>query len=223
MKNISIHHAYCIIGDASLILSDLFKIVYHQFGATSLQNPDFIHRKFETLTIDDSRALIELHTTKPFSATIPRIFIIEMYGATREAQNALLKILEEPEPGNYFFIIIPSVEILLPTLRSRLSILDIRLDSTSTKSTLNDAESFIRKSLKERIEYVDALASGISEEKVAKHEAVSFLNNLEEALHKKGPIASQRKIFEAIALSRTFLGDRAPSIKMLLEYVALSI
>ncbi len=37
-----------------------------------------------------------------------------------EAQNALLKILEEPPRNILFIIIVPSISVLLPTIRSRL-------------------------------------------------------------------------------------------------------
>ena len=42
-----------------------------------------------------------------------------------ESSNALLKTLEEPGEKIHFFIIVSSVETIMPTLRSRLTIIDI--------------------------------------------------------------------------------------------------
>jgi hypothetical protein len=202
-------------------------------SVSSSANLDFFHQTFEILTIDDSRKVQEIHASKPFSADIPRIFIIEMYGATREAQNALLKIIEEPQPGNFFFFVIPSIDILLPTVRSRVQIMEIARGVTDSFGTVGT--DFITMPLGKRIAFVDALAADVADEKKAKHEAVSFLNAVERALHDLSGISTgtpavsagmsrdTREAFAAIARARDYANDRAPSLKMLLEYVALSL
>ena len=53
-----------------------------------------------------------------------RIFIIRSaHLMTTEAQNALLKILEEPPAGVYFFLLCDNSSLLLPTVRSRAPVL----------------------------------------------------------------------------------------------------
>ncbi len=53
-----------------------------------------------------------------------RIFIIrQAHLMTPEAQNALLKILEEPPKGVYFFLLCENASVLLPTVRSRAPVL----------------------------------------------------------------------------------------------------
>ncbi len=53
-----------------------------------------------------------------------RIFIIRQAQAmTAEAQNALLKILEEPPKNVYFFLLCENASLLLPTVRSRAPVL----------------------------------------------------------------------------------------------------
>ncbi len=232
-QSIKNHHAYAIEGGAGKV-SVLKKNIADIFGFSILpSNPDFFHEKFETLTIEDSRRIREIHSSKAFSADSPRIFIIEMYGATREAQNALLKIIEEPQPGNYFFFVVPSVSILLPTVLSRLQIMDVgglpAVENFATDATENHATNFIRMPLAKKIAFVDELAASISDDKVPKHEAVAFLNGLEKTLYdswkkdRTAGVVSARKQFETIARARDYINDRAPSVKMLLEYVALSL
>ena len=193
-------------------------------------NPDFYHKKFELFTIDDSREIKAIHGSKPFSSESPRVFVIEIHAITREAQNALLKIFEEPASNNFFFLMVPSFDILLPTLRSRLYILDIETDQKNSSQNTSD---FLSLSLKEKIAFVDKLAESISDEKQAKHEAIEFLNTIERELYEKmkdskktggaSDLAHAAKKFEAISTAKNYLNDRAPSVKMLLEYVALSV
>ncbi len=53
-----------------------------------------------------------------------RVFIIrQSQTMTPEAQNALLKILEEPPKNVYFFLLCDNASILLPTVRSRAPVL----------------------------------------------------------------------------------------------------
>ena len=47
-----------------------------------------------------------------------------------------MKTLEEPNEKNHFFIIVSSVENVMPTLRSRLTVIDLRLGSSASKSDL---------------------------------------------------------------------------------------
>lgn len=223
---INLHHAYGILGNRN---SKLPLFLAKKLKISIAGNPDFFHERFETLTIDDSRRIKEFAVSRKFAADSPRIFLLEFFNATREAENALLKLLEEPEPGNHFFLVIPSVDVLLPTLRSRLLLLDIKdiLSDGGDESIKNnkDIEDFLNGSLKEKIAFVDALSSDISDGKKAKHDGFDFLNNLESFLHEKNPeksLVENNKTFNAIALARTYMNDRSSSLKMLLEYVALN-
>lgn len=236
-SDIRANHAYVVSGVSEKIVLELKKHIAETLDVSFIANPDFFHGKFETLTIDDSRKIQEIHSSKPFSSDMPRIFIVEIYGTTREAQNALLKIIEEPQPGNYFFFVVPLANILLPTILSRVQMLDIEADVNGNAETNagagRDADAFILMSLSEKIAYVDGIAADISDEKKAKHEAIAFLNSVEKKLYDawvknrsdKNALKFDvsRKQFETIARARDYVNDRAPSVKMLLEYVALSL
>jgi hypothetical protein len=171
-----------------------------------------------------------------------KIFIIETNSITPEAQNALLKVFEEPQANAHFFVIIPSAEILLPTLRSRMMILrhtagqngntnDTRashdMQTGATGGFAKSAEAFIKMPLKDRIKFADDLAADISDEKKTKQDAMHFLSGLEVVLalsFKKN--TEQKKLsskLEAVIRTRDYMQDRSPSIKQLLEYVALSV
>lgn len=160
-----------------------------------------------------------------------KFFIISANSFTTEAQNALLKVFEEPAPGVHFFIITPSASRLLPTLHSRLEHFDLRRDSTpgvdrsakwrrgSLRESNQRAAEFLKSPKDKRLEFVKEL----SEEKA---EALSFLDDLECCLQKKTNPARLRcgadyKCFEEIWRCRNYMNQRGASIKMLLEHLAL--
>lgn len=76
------------------------------------------------IKIEEIRAMINQSGFKPFQASA-KVFILDPAEAMNEtAQNALLKTLEEPEPGTYFILICHALEKLLPTVKSRAQILN---------------------------------------------------------------------------------------------------
>ena len=211
LKDLS-HHAYLFIGAK---VHEIIEFLEHHHGIKSKANPDFSHQTFETFTIDDSRALKELHASKSFSADSKRIFIIEFFNITPEAQNALLKIFEEPHENTHFFLIAPSAHILLPTLRSRL----FHVEGEASELDTTEAKKFLKLSPKDKITYVDGIAEDVSDEKATKADVERFLSELETELHAQGEYEKLKAVLKA----RDYLGDRSSSVKQLLEYVALSI
>ncbi|MEK7213923.1 MAG: hypothetical protein AAB637_02305 [Patescibacteria group bacterium] len=214
------HHAYFIhaFKDSVQKLKDFLKKEFH---IEHSKNPDFYHEKFETLGIDESRRIKENHLSKSFTEGSKRIFIIEASGITHEAQNSLLKIFEEPNEDSHFFLIMPSSEILLPTLRSRLFIIKSNEENQGIQA-IKDAENFLRLSKKDRIDFVDEMAKKISDEKANKSDAQEFLTALEIVSYKKNGLKNKEAL-EAILKARDYMSDRSPSIKQLLEFVALSL
>ncbi|PAF48982.1 hypothetical protein BKH43_07500 [Helicobacter sp. 13S00401-1] len=77
----------------------------------------------EELKIDDAHAIIE----EAYIATSQTKYIaIFAYSFNIYAQNALLKILEEPPANVIFLIFTTSRSALLNTVRSRMQVLDLR-------------------------------------------------------------------------------------------------
>ena len=254
------HHAYGIVGTGFVRL-DIIYFLEREYGVIARGNPDLFVQKYEVLTIDDARRLKELHATRPFSSKSNqeingengvkdddsrgagrKFFILEIDSITNEAQNALLKIFEEPNDYAHFFLVIPSEELLLPTLRSRLFMVRKRRFSEIVHgSTLVPGEnsykgypctedvkinknlvSFLSSGKAERIAFVDKLATDISDDKKPKSAALDFCADLSRHLRADG-IEKNAAALAAIAKTESYLRDRAPSIKQLLEYVALSV
>ncbi len=214
------HHAYFIHAFKDSV-DKLKNHLKEKFGISHVQNPDFYHEKFETLGIDESRRIKANHLTKGFVEGSKRIFIIEASGITHEAQNSLLKIFEEPNKDSHFFLIMPSPEILLPTLRSRLLIIKQGEDQEKS-AVFEKVEKFLKLSKKDKVAFVDEIAKDISDEKANKSDAQAFLAALELAVYNKDGLKNTAGL-KAILKARDYMNDRSPSIKQLLEYVALSL
>jgi DNA polymerase-3 subunit delta' len=72
-----------------------------------------------TIKIDQIRDAIERTAYRPFEGR-RRVVIVDGAEAVNvEAQNALLKTLEEPPPASTFVLVTSKPDVLLPTVRSR--------------------------------------------------------------------------------------------------------
>ena len=108
----------------------------------------------------------------------------------------------------------PSMHALLPTVRSRLS----HHTHEHTHATEDDeAETFIKATPKERIDFFQPFIKNKDREG-----ARLFLNTLEAHCYKNG-VQSNRKILSEILYVRNYINDKASSIKMLLEHLAVSV
>lgn len=228
-----LHHAYCLEGKREDILKDLREFLEEVLKFDVKGNPDFYSGDFDTLGIDDGRSINEMQSRRAISSP-RRIFIIAVNFITRETQNSLLKMFEEPAGGAVFFLVIPSSNILLPTLRSRVMIVDMNrsAESDETKKSeksenIFDANKFIKSRIAERLVMVKKIADKISDEEASKSIAIEFLNHVEkELLNESETKESKIKnlfIFEEIERCRNYAGDRSPSIKIFLEHIAMVI
>lgn len=226
----NLHHAYLIVGDSVSSLDKLFSFLPN-IGVVVSGNPDVTHTQYDTLTIDIAREITEAVQKKDFGSN-KKIFIIETNIITEEAQNALLKVFEEPTEGTHIFILMPQ-DIILPTLRSRMQIL--KQESLKNKKF----ESILEKSIEERLALVKEITDGISESKSSngsivrsdevgfreektKQDAITFLNQIELMLYIKG-IKKESERLGLCQLTRLALYNRGAPIKMILENLMLGL
>ena len=221
------HHAYGIAGSAEDMLPELLRVLEADHKVRIKGNPDFLLEQYETMGIDKAHALKGYAERKAVSGG-EKVFVVFARGITREAQNALLKIFEEPPASTHFFLIIPSFALLLPTLRSRLAVLalhptgesgDIKNATEFLACTVPARLSLVQNRLKE-LEQGKKKQGGSSELLLEKTRRLAFLNSLERTLAKQDHIAvspALREVLESKKDSR----DRAQSFKLLLEHLAL--
>jgi hypothetical protein len=229
------HHANLLIGTIAT-RDQLISILESDHKIIIQGNPDFFIRNYETFTIDDARDIRSLHNSRPLLDTDDRnpgagkkFFVLTMNGITVEAQNAMLKLLEEPAEYAYFFLIIPSAHLLIPTVKSRMSVISDTYKSSDTE-ILTEAKIFLKANQTKRLEIVkklvDTIAKDISPDKPGrktKQDAIDLVNAIQEVVYKEKGAKEGKLALEAVEIARNYLNDRAPSVKMLLEYVALNV
>lgn len=104
----------------------------------------FYAKKGESLGIDAARRLKEFLWQKPVKSRRKTAVIVDGDSLTPEAQNALLKISEDPPPSAQIFVILKNEENLLPTLRSRFSKIYLAEEASSKKTGNNIPEEIMR-------------------------------------------------------------------------------
>src|SRR3989344_2870720 len=95
-----IYHANIILGQENST-DFLFNILEKNLDFKTQGNPDFLLMEVESFGIDDARSLGKWAIGKALLGEI-KVCFIKTKSITPEAQNALLKILEEPTLGTYF-------------------------------------------------------------------------------------------------------------------------
>lgn len=142
-----ISHAYIINGERSTgkeFIAKIFaKTLQCEKGGTeacgechsckqaqSDNQPDIIyisHEKPNTISVEDIRAQINNDIViKPYSSPRKVYIMNEGEKMTAQAQNALLKTLEEPPEYAVILILTTNVEALLPTVLSRCVVLNMK-------------------------------------------------------------------------------------------------
>lgn len=226
-----LHHAYLIEGDRQVVIDELV-VILSEMGIVASGNPDFHLYQHDAFLLDDAHQLRSEQSMHAASGS-QKIFIVTFNTMLSEAQNALLKTLEEPTDGTHFFFITRTGEILFPAVRSRMQIVSHQSPATSHQS--EDGEKFICATIPERLKMVERYTKAKADEKgEAKEAARIFLESLETALYRRIPnsLSNDRDVgisekntsaLENVILAKRYLSDRAPSLKLLLEHLALTV
>ncbi len=243
LENNNNHHAYLIEGEHEKVVPEIFEFV-ESLGIKVLNNPDVCHLVIDNFKIDDAFSVRDMAYQSGFSlshsftgeAENKKIFIICANNFTLDAEQALLKLFEDPVPNTLFYIIIPDVNVLLKTVVSRFHFISARSDLAE-----GEAEKFIKMSLQNRINFIKELLAeeeaptkvGVlieigkeSQRDSSRSKAISFLNSLECVLHNKISRTTLHMgitYFKHFFKIREFLRQPGSSVKSLMESVALVV
>jgi len=200
-----LHHAY-LIEDFEQAVGSLQQILQ------GIQNKTEVYtRVFDTFGIDDSRELVSLAAMRSLGT---QVFIYQLHSCTREAQNALLKLFEEPPSNTHFFLCVSGVQNLLPTLRSRAWVIE-RVGDLGAK---NLGKEFLRANAAERL----ALVAPFLKEKDSSA-IEQLLCDLEQRLYQANDLSAYRSSLQHIMNVRKAIRDRGASLKILTESVVASV
>ncbi len=117
-----------------LVCSDIEKAYEHvQEEYANFRICSFLNEKDDFL-LDDAKKVVK----EAYIAEVkPKILVLGAKGYRVEAQNSLLKILEEPPRNIVFILIAPTKTVFLPTIRSRMGLQELKIEKEIVHSGLN--------------------------------------------------------------------------------------
>lgn len=174
-------------------------------------SPDLFILEDEKIGIAQIKQLIKHLSTKPFGKTAKSVIILNGNNISPDAQNALLKTLEEP-PGESIIIIgVDSETKLLPTVLSRCLVLNHKPSAISHKPEF-DLDQILNATIEERFDLI---------EKTADKE--KFLNDLTESYRQKILKGEGSSGFLEELLQAQIWKESNVNIRTILEYLMLKL
>lgn len=200
---------------AKLLISSSVRQIKEEVGkilSLPANHPDVLYfAAGEKMGIAEARKIKQHFSLKPYSA-ISRVVIMEDASSmTHEAQNALLKTLEEPPEEAMLILGAPSDANLLPTVLSRCEIIRLPSPTNPVPSShfSEDIEKLLNASIEERFEYIAKLK-----------DKKEFLNSLTSYFHQKLP---ENLEFTKELLQAEEWTKQNVNIRGILEYLMLKM
>lgn len=211
-SELPIHHAVLVTyGERAKYADSLW-------NELSSQSP--AHRYFNqtVLDIETARAIISW-AQSPYHGE--RVALISFHTAGLPAQNAMLKVLEEPKEGTRFILVTTHKKNLIDTVLSRVRYVEGSQESRVKSQERIHAKEFLSTphGARMKVSSVVDLLARVDEEGRKDREAVKgFILELAESL--KEYRADQRFIIETLECA-SYASDPSASGKALLEYLSL--
>ena len=169
--------------------------------------------------IDDARALRSWQELMP-EAGKRKIHIVYADFITEQAENALLKTLEEPTANTHIIFAIPKPEVLLPTLLSRVRVV---MPNAKEGSSL-EAKKFLALGRGDRLAHIAKLVEKSDDDEAAaevRERTLSLMDSLERFF--ASDMQKNREKLELILRFKKYLYIPGASSRMILETLAVSI
>lgn len=210
--------SYLVKGEKENIIPEIFNVIEKEWGITAQGNPNIL--KIDShMGVDEARQVQEFASLSPFGDDALKVILLSAERVTREAQNVLLKLTEEPNKSLRIFIIVPKDVELLPTLLSRLEDISFAFENSGA-TPKTEAGNFLYMGLKERFKLAEKIAKDEDETALD-----TFLRDLEKKIFKqKFPDTSIReKALSAISFAKTAAGTQGRPKRMILETLSISL
>lgn len=176
------------------------------------QGADVEHFVVDNLGVEVARSLRDRATLRPVTR-VTRDFLVQFRSITIEAQNALLKLFEDPPESAVFHVVVKREDLLIPTVRSRLMLMQTSEESPAPNETF---AAFKDASLADRLNEV---AVRMKNKDTAWVEEIMM--GAEKLAHQK--TATDQELLQTVVFLRQYVGVRGASNKMLLEELALKL
>lgn len=174
-------------------------------------NPDLLLIEDEKIGIKEIKNLIKHLSTKPFGKTPKSVLILNGNNISTDAQNALLKTLEEPPGESIILIGVDSEQKLLPTVLSRCQVISHQPSAISHPQQF-DLDQILNMSIEDRFNLVEKT-----------DDKEKFLNDLTESYRSKVLKGEGNSEFLEELLNAQIWKESNVNIRTILEYLALKM
>ncbi len=184
----------------------------HAFTFTPVGSNEVREQFVDRFGIDNARELVVAANGRPLQAS-QQYLVVRTNFITLEAQNALLKVTEEPPTSTKLVFILPSDFALLATLRSRCLVAEVTEEVDASIQRIFIA--FQKQTYAERLQAID---------KAVKQKDVVWQQAIKRGLIQYvGSISDGSETLAQLEYVSRWLLTRGASNKMLLEQVALLV
>lgn len=191
-------------------------------------NPDIIVLRYSVCSVENARKVVSYASQSGLGGQ--KLIILATERLFHEAQNALLKVFEEPPEGTIVMLVVPTVGMLLPTLRSRLTTLpDGGAIEKANHSPL--ARTFISATQEERVQIVKKLLDRTksdkdSEKQLARVEAQQLVVGITQTIHaawRKKPSTEYELLLQELETFTPLLYQPSAPLKLIFEHILLVV
>lgn len=188
------------------------QILSSHISSGSLNDPDLLYFQADSkLGIEQARQIKSHLSTKPHSLKGKIVILENASSLTTEAQNALLKILEEPPKKTLIILSVNSESDLIDTVTSRCEITRLQ-GSENLQQVTGEIEKLLNSKIGQRFEYIEKLKD---KEQFLKNLTLYFHQNLRS--HPKGVNVT----FLNELLHAEMWAKQNVNIRAILEYLML--
>lgn len=211
LSDSDLHHAYILYSEPDKVRDSLYGFL-HNIGVTTRANPDFHHLATDVVNIASIRGIIDSAGMSSMNGG-KKVYVIECRIITLEAQNAMLKLFEEPAAHTHFFVITPTKGSMLPTLSSRV----ISIDIDQGLPVDNTAKDFLSATYKKRMDIIGGIIK--DKDRTAGQKLVADLMTYVHSLDSE----HKADVLKKLLFVHLYITTPSSSLKMLLEYIALTL
>lgn len=185
-----IFQSYLFVGSQSQTAEEIEKFLKTQNIGTSNASPDIttITAQKKSITIEQIRNLKSQIYQKPLLQKFKIIIVQDGDTLTKEAQNALLKIYEEPPSHAVIILTAQNIKSLLPTIRSRAVVKLAKRQETRQEPALP----------KNTVSLLNAITDVEDPQKWLNNQMENYFALLNESINKRNSTKKYLKILEKL-------------------------
>lgn len=197
---------------------------------TTIQKDTALKQNINTIGIEEIKNMQKKLFLRPIKSPTKAVILQDAQLLTTQAQNALLKVLEEPPDHTIIILSCRSKESLLPTIISRCQIIDLmderqKLSDQETKDLTQFIKNFAKMPVGEKFKKAESLAK-------EKEKALAWIENiivilreqvLEQTKKNQPDINSALRSLRSFQKTHTLLKTTNVNPRFLLETTLLSI